>query len=168
MITSAAEFVKYFRGLRKRTAQVLAAVPPDKADWAPAPGEFTPLVIVRHLASVTETYVGIITEDRWDYSGHGPEVAHTWPEALAHLDRVTESGLARLEALPAEVLQQKRHTLEGQPISAWRFLMLMVEHEVHHRSQLATYLTLMGIEPPQMAGVKIEEIAAEIARRKKE
>jgi uncharacterized damage-inducible protein DinB len=165
MITDPKDFVKYFRGLRRRTVQVLDAVPPDKADWTPAPGEFTPVEIVRHLASVVEMYTIIIEENRWTYAGHGPELSRTWPEALAYLERTTEACLARLEALPAGVLQAKRDTMGERPVSAWRFLMLMVEHEVHHRSQLATYLTLMGIEPPQMAGLKIEEIAAEIARR---
>jgi uncharacterized damage-inducible protein DinB len=165
MITSPKEFVKYFRGLRRRTTWVLDAVPPDKADWAPAPGEFTPVEIVRHLASTVETYTTIIEENRWTYSGHGPELGRTWPEALAYLEKSTEACLARLEALPADVLREKRDTMGDRPISAWRFLTLMVEHEVHHRSQLATYLTLMGIEPPQMAGMKIEEIAAEIVRR---
>jgi uncharacterized damage-inducible protein DinB len=165
MITSPQEFVKYFRGLRRRTMRVLDAVPPDKADWTPAPGEFTPLEIVRHLASTLEMYTSIIEENRWTYAGHGPELGRTWPEALAYLEETTEACLARLEASPADVLREKRDTMGDHSASAWRFLMLMVEHEAHHRSQLATYLTLMGIEPPQMAGMKIEEIAAEIARR---
>jgi uncharacterized damage-inducible protein DinB len=36
----------------------------------------------------------------------------------------------------------------------------MVEHEVHHRSQLAAYLTQMGVEPPQIYGLTIEDIVA--------
>ncbi len=43
-------------------------------------------------------------------------------------------------------------------IKAWRILLAMAEHEVHHRSQLAVYLALMGVEPPQIYGLKIEDI----------
>ncbi len=48
--------------------------------------------------------------------------------------------------------------LEGPPVKAWRILLAMAEHEVHHRSQLAVYLALMGVEPPQIYGLKIEDI----------
>lgn len=38
--------------------------------------------------------------------------------------------------------------------------MALVEHEVHHRSQLAVYLTLLGVEPPQVYGLGIEDVIA--------
>ncbi len=38
--------------------------------------------------------------------------------------------------------------------------MALVEHEVHHHSQLSAYLALMGVPPPQIYGLTIEEIVA--------
>ena len=38
-------------------------------------------------------------------------------------------------------------------------LMAMCEHEVHHRSQLASYLTLMGIDAPDIFGLGVEDVA---------
>ena len=52
----------------------------------------------------------------------------------------------------------KREDLRGNSISAWRFLMANVEHEVHHRSQLASYFTWMGAEAPQLYGIYMEEL----------
>jgi uncharacterized damage-inducible protein DinB len=43
-------------------------------------------------------------------------------------------------------------------VKAWRLLMAMVEHEIHHRSQLADYLTIMGVDPPQIYGMGVEEV----------
>jgi uncharacterized damage-inducible protein DinB len=36
----------------------------------------------------------------------------------------------------------------------------MVEHEFHHRSQLAVYLILMGVQSPQIFGLGVEEVIA--------
>jgi len=47
-------------------------------------------------------------------------------------------------------------------VKAWRFLMAMVEHEVHHRSQLDCYLSLAGVEPPQIYGWRMEDVMAKV------
>ena len=44
------------------------------------------------------------------------------------------------------------------PVRAWRLLLAMVEHEVHHRSQLASYLTWMGLEAPDIFGLGVEDV----------
>jgi len=43
-------------------------------------------------------------------------------------------------------------------VRAWRLLLAMVEHEVHHRSQLASYLTWMGLEAPDIFGLGVEDV----------
>jgi uncharacterized damage-inducible protein DinB len=47
-------------------------------------------------------------------------------------------------------------------VSAWRFLMAMVEHEVHHRSQLDSWLALAGTEAPQLYGYRMEEVVVKV------
>ncbi|HEV8144460.1 MAG TPA: DinB family protein [Methylomirabilota bacterium] len=47
-------------------------------------------------------------------------------------------------------------------MSAWRFLMAMVEHEVHHRSQLDSWLALAGTEAPQLYGYRMEEVVVKV------
>jgi len=37
------------------------------------------------------------------------------------------------------------------------------EHEVHHRSQLASYLTWMGLEAPDIFGLGVEDVERLIA-----
>jgi uncharacterized damage-inducible protein DinB len=43
-------------------------------------------------------------------------------------------------------------------IAGWRLLMMMIEHEVHHRSQLDTYAGLNGWHPPQIFGRRWEQV----------
>ncbi|MCP4356861.1 MAG: DinB family protein, partial [Chloroflexi bacterium] len=67
-------------------------------------------------------------------------------------------AMTTLRTLSDTELYQSRPTLNSRPVKAWRLLMAMVEHEVHHRSQLAVYLALMGVESPQIYGLGIEDI----------
>ena len=44
-------------------------------------------------------------------------------------------------------------------IEAWRRVMGgLIEHEVHHRSQLCEYLSANGIEPPPLYGLHAEDL----------
>jgi uncharacterized damage-inducible protein DinB len=48
----------------------------------------------------------------------------------------------------------------GRALSGWRLLMMMLEHEVHHRSQIDTYAGLMGWPVPHIFGRSKESIDA--------
>ena len=67
---------------------------------------------------------------------------------------------ARLRTLADGALNETRPPLEpgARPVRAWRLLMAMSEHEVHHRSQLASYLTWMGLEAPDIFGLGVEDV----------
>jgi uncharacterized damage-inducible protein DinB len=68
--------------------------------------------------------------------------------------------MEQLRTLSDADLYAARPTLNGPPARAWRLLMALVEHEIHHRSQLALYLTLMGVAPPQIYGLGVEDVIA--------
>jgi uncharacterized damage-inducible protein DinB len=48
----------------------------------------------------------------------------------------------------------------GQTLSGWRLLMMMLEHEVHHRSQIDSYAGLEGWPVPDIFGRSAESIDA--------
>jgi uncharacterized damage-inducible protein DinB len=134
---------------------------PDLADWAPRPGEFSCGAIVRHLAGAERFFVTKVVEDRWtDDLDPGPplDLAAT----RARLAAVHQAERARLEAMPDARLQAAVQDLEGRAVPAWRFLMAMVEHEVHHRSQLDCWLAQAGVEPPQLYGQRMEDVVARV------
>jgi len=43
-------------------------------------------------------------------------------------------------------------------LSGWRLLMMMVEHEIHHRSQIDTYAGLQGWPVPDIYGRSAEQV----------
>jgi uncharacterized damage-inducible protein DinB len=162
MITSAAAFADYFEGVRHRTRHFVGAVPADRADWSPRPGEYTCGDIVRHLAACETMFVGAVVDGAWRYPGHEQEMAPTLQAALAHLDAGHVQATAQLRTLADGALNETRPPLEpgARPVRAWRLLLAMTEHEVHHRSQLASYLFGLGVED-------VERLTAQAAGRER-
>jgi uncharacterized damage-inducible protein DinB len=160
MIASGPGFADYFDGVRRRTRAFFDAIPADRVDWAPKSGEYTCGDIVRHVAATEAMFVGAVVDGRWHYPGHARPVAPTLAAALARLDAGHAQAAARLRGLADGVLGETRPALEpdARPVRAWRLLLAMVEHEVHHRSQLASYLTWMGLEAPDIFGLGVEDV----------
>lgn len=161
MIGSVAEFTRYWAGVRRRTWATVDRVEPARLDWAPRAGEMTCGEIVRHLAGAERFFVTKVVEDRFtDDLTPGAGLDHAQTRAL--LERVHREEMGRLAALDDGVLASPRRDLDGGTIKAWRFLMAMVEHEVHHRSQLDCYLAEMGVDAPQIFGRRFEDVAAQV------
>ncbi|MDF2629059.1 MAG: hypothetical protein K0R39_2890 [Symbiobacteriaceae bacterium] len=158
MITSTAAFVRYFESVRERTLRFIAAVPPEQMDFSPHPGKFSLGDLVRHIAATERMFVAVALDGRWAYPGHGRELASTKEEAVAYLAAGHAAAMERLHGAPDTLLNEKRPTPDGHAVSAWRILMLMAEHEVHHRSQISQYLVDLGLEPPQIFGMRLEEL----------
>ena len=160
MIQSVSGFIDYFESIRRRTVNYIQTVPADHIDWSPKAGEFTCGDIVRHLAAGESMFVGAVTVGRWTYPGHDRAIADSRDQVLTHLNDIHTAALTSLRTLDDTQLLQPRPTLNGPPVKAWRLLMAMVEHEIHHRSQLAMYLSLIGIKPPHIYGLGVEDVIA--------
>lgn len=160
MIRSIQDFITYFASLRNRTLNYARVVPVDHINWSPQEGEFTCADILRHIAAAEKMFVGVVTQGRWHYTGHSDTQSNV-EELIAHLDQTHREAMNALRLLPDSELDQSRPALEGQAqVKAWRWLMAMTEHEIHHRSQLAMYLLLLGITPPHIYGLGVEDVIA--------
>lgn len=157
--------MKYFGGVRRRTVTAVDRVTPSLADWTPRADEWTCAQIVRHLAGAERFFVTKVVEDRFtDDLDPGP--AEAWDTTRARLEKGHREQMARLATVPDARLAEKVEDLDGGRLSAWRFLMAMVEHEVHHRSQLDAWLALAGTPPPQIYGYSMEEALARAGARR--
>jgi len=161
MTASVAEFARYWDGVRRRTWAAVDRVEPRLLDWAPRAGEMTCGAIVRHLAGAERFFVTKVVDDRFT-EDLDPGAALDHAETRARLESVHRDEMARLAALDDGVLASPRRDLDGGTMKAWRFLMAMVENEVHHRSQLDSYLSLAGVEPPQIYGWRMEDVVAKV------
>ncbi|HEU4566372.1 MAG TPA: DinB family protein [Gemmatimonadaceae bacterium] len=157
-------FLDYLTSAHGRTRRVVMCIPPDELEWAPAPGRFSFGDIVRHLAGIErwmygETVRGLPSR----YPGHGRELADGFPAVLEYYDRLHAESRAIFGALDAAALAAKCETPAGTPITTWKWLRAMLEHEAHHRGQLYLMLALRGVPTPPLYGLTSEEVRARSA-----
>lgn len=153
-------FWAYFDRVRGRTLAVAQTVTPEVLEWRRAPGTFSFGDILRHLGAL-ERYM--FAENACGrpsrYPGHGEELAAGRDQVLAFLARMHEETRELLSPLSPEELQDKCVTPGGHPITVWKWLRAMVEHEAHHRGQLYILLSLRGLSGPPIFGLTSEEVA---------
>jgi len=160
-ITSAAPFTTYWEGIRGRTRRVVEVIPADRIEWAAAPGRWSFGDIVRHLAGIErDMYAENVQGRPTRYPGHGRELAEGKDAVLTYLDRKHREALEIFRSLTPEQLAAKCQTPAGTPITAWKWLRAMVEHESHHRGQLYFMLGLIGVPTPPIFGLTEEQVKA--------
>jgi uncharacterized damage-inducible protein DinB len=152
-------FVDYLGSMHARTRRVIACVPPADLEWAPGPGRFSFGDVARHLAGIERYLYAESALGRPNrYPGHGRELADGLEAVLDYYDRLHEEARAIFAALPAAALGQRVRTPMGTPITLWKWLRAMLEHEAHHRGQLYLMLGLRGVATPPLFGLTSEEV----------
>jgi uncharacterized damage-inducible protein DinB len=78
---------------------------------------------------------------------------------LPALEESFELFTSRLEGTPADWLERRVEMIDTDgTLSGWRVLMMCLEHEVHHRSQIDTYAGLHAWDVPQIYGRSAEQV----------
>lgn len=162
MITDIASYLRYFDAVHRRTVRDVAALPPAAAAWRPPAGEgeagWSIGQLVGHIAGSRLYFAGAYRGEGWLY----PESALD-PHDQAHwVPYLEESALAfrrRLEDTPDTWLGRRIAMIDTPgTLSGWRLLLMMIEHEVHHRSQIDTYAGLEGWPVPHIFERSFESI----------
>jgi uncharacterized damage-inducible protein DinB len=154
-------FLQYFGSVRERTMRVARCIPSDKLDWTYAPGKFTLGDLLRHIA-VAERFLWAETVQgrRSRYTMHGKELADGYENVLAFMERLHAESMEIFAKLSDEELQRKCKTPDDAAITTWKWLRLMVEHEIHHRGQIYLYLAILGVPTPPLYGLTSEQVRA--------
>lgn len=161
IIREAAEFVDYWRGVRQRTRRLVLLIPADRLESVPAAGRWSLGDLVRHLAAIERWMYGENVQGRPSrYPGHTQDLAHGLDQVTGYLDSMHQESCIIFGALTPEQLAGKTVTPAGTPITTFKWLRAMVEHEAHHRGQIQLLLGLLGIKTPQIFGLTEEEVLA--------
>jgi uncharacterized damage-inducible protein DinB len=179
MITDIESFLRYFDAVHKRALRDVGALPAAAVAWRPAPlrqaqgersGENAWGIgeIVRHMAGTRMYFARAYRGEGWLADWPPPvdtEDQSTW---LPALEASAAEFRRRLEGTPDEWLTRKVPLIDTEgTISGWRILLMMLEHEVHHRSQIDTYAGLEGWEPPHIYGRSAEQVGLEAERQRR-
>lgn len=154
-----ATFLDYFTKVHQRTMRVARCAPPDKLDWSFREGAFTLGDLLRHIATMKrqmflETYQGRPNQ----YAGCGKDIAPTYQEIMNLMERLQSECVEIVSAQSDDGLTRRCTTPDGASITGWKWLRSMVEHEIHHRGQIYTYLALLGVSSPPLYGLTAEQV----------
>ena len=149
----------YFAKIHQRTMRVARSIPADKVEWTYREGQFTLGDLVRHIATINRYMFAETVSGRPSrYAGCGKELANGYERVLAFAERMHGESAEILSRLTREQLNGKCVTPDGVPITTWKWLRAMVEHEVHHRGQIYLYLSLLGVATPPLYGLTSEQV----------
>jgi uncharacterized damage-inducible protein DinB len=139
------------------TRKVIGAILETKRDYKPDPNSRTALELAWHIAASDIWFLDGICNGQFNPGSDMPAEIKSVANVLAWYDKNFPAGLARLKALPAEKLAQVTDFLGFMKIPAVGYLMLLNNHAIHHRGQLATYLRPMGSKVPSIYGGSFDE-----------
>jgi uncharacterized damage-inducible protein DinB len=152
-------FLEYFNKVHQRTTRVAQCIPPDKLEWSFREGKFTLGDLVRHIAAIerymfAETAVGQPSR----YAGCGRELADGYEAVMTFRQTLHGQTIEILSRLGDAGLTAKCATPDGSKITVWKWLRLMMEHEIHHRGQIYLYLAMLEVPTPPLYGLTSEEV----------
>jgi uncharacterized damage-inducible protein DinB len=160
-ILTVGPFVDYFERVRERTLRVIKCIPDDRIEWSYKEGKFTFGDLIRHLAAIERyMYAENARLKPSRYPGHGKELAEGFTDVLEFFHRMHDESVTIFRGLSDDDLKKKCVTPGGAPITVWKWLRAMVEHEIHHRGQLYLYLAMLDIKVPPIYGLTSEEVLA--------
>ncbi len=146
------EHLERYRGV---TLQTLEMVPEDKLAWYPAVAQFSFGQQFLHIAQTEDFYSHGFFAGDWDSKRfHKPNRRLTrdlLQSKLQEVRRYTLKHLERVEPRQLDALVQVPNIPVEWPLRSW--LWYLIEHEIHHKAQLALYLRQIGLTPPFFAYV---------------
>jgi uncharacterized damage-inducible protein DinB len=163
MFTSISAFLRYFDGVNRRAMRDIAALPPDADGWTPSTGEgekaWSINKLVGHMCGSRLYFASAYRGDGW-ISPEPPDVSRQelW---LPALEASAAAFRAAVEETPDEFVDRKVPMIDSNAgLAGWRVLMMMLEHYIHHRSQIDTYAGMNGWDVPQIYNRSAETIGA--------
>jgi uncharacterized damage-inducible protein DinB len=165
MISDMTSYLRFFDSVRRRTERDVAALPSAAAAWRPPAigGETGWSIgqIVLHIGGSRLYFASAYRDEGWIWTKAeaDPHDQRTW---LPWLQASAERFAALMRETPADWLTRRIEMIDtpGQSLAGWRLLMMMLEHEVHHRSQIDAYAGLQGWPVPDIFGRSAESIDA--------
>ncbi len=146
----------------RTTATVLRAVPADRADYRPDPHAKSAIELVRHIALAENRFYETVTAGIFDLKNDLPESVVT-PVEIAEWYEARFAG--NFDLLTRATPEQLLKPVDFRGMFTWpaiRFLSLGLNHSIHHRGQLSTYLRPMGAKVPAIYGESYDSKLAKV------
>lgn len=147
-----ADFLLRWENARQYTLQIVEAMPERHFDFRPVQEEMTfgeqALHMVANIYSLTNRY---IQEDSLYKKPDTHSSVMDKQEVLNWINKAFDDASAVVANVDPRDLDTLTDFFDG-PISKRRVIMLLNDHQSHHRGQMVVYLRLKGIVPPKYMG----------------
>lgn len=146
--------IKFWReSVKPPLNQALELVSEDKLNWAPADKMISLGKLFLHISECSDWWYEEVMKGKKSTELAFADVPCPSKEKIAEHLEIHWQRLERFFAEPPEVLS-KVYKIErpGETFSLdgyWIFTHLL-EHDIHHRSQINQYLRILGITPPKI------------------
>jgi hypothetical protein len=150
-------FLKQKEATRKRTRTIYPYIPREKVNWVPVEGALPLGLMLRHIWHSESGVREVPLYDRWSYYerripeglfailGEVTDIDHE----IEMLEKTHRETMDLVAAMPFERLERE---FTNEKFSfrrkGYAILLGIIEHEVHHRAQLLTYLRILGTPVP--------------------
>lgn len=167
MGTYSALILPEFEAETASTRRVIAQVPDEKYSWKSHPKSNTMGWNVSHLVEIVGWVPGILLQTDWETHPEGGEPYRTElmasrAEALARFDEHIRAAKSVLADIDDDAMQVSWSLLaRGTPLfthsRAEVIRLFVMNHQIHHRAMLCSYLRLNDIPVPGMYGPSGDE-----------
>ncbi len=155
-------FLRYFDSVNRRAIRDIQALPGEADGWKPSTGEgekaWSINTLVGHMCGSRLYFASAYRGEGW-VTPEPPDVSRRelWVPAL---EASAVEFREQIEGTPDDWLERKVEMIDGQgALNGWRLLMMMMEHDIHHRSQIDTYAGINGWDVPDIYNRSAEHIA---------
>jgi uncharacterized damage-inducible protein DinB len=150
------------------TKRVIEAIPPDKGDYRPDAVSKSALELAWHIVATEKRFLGGIPVGVFDLAPvHRPESIKNSAGIATWFDETFAANLQKLEGLSGEQLVKMMDFRGMFQMPAVSFIQLAMNHSIHHRGQLSTYLRPMGAKVPAIYGESYDGAQARLAKEGK-
>jgi uncharacterized damage-inducible protein DinB len=150
------------------TRKVIEAIPADKADYRPDPVSKSALELAWHIAASEKRFLEAILAGEFNFAPIPRPDSVRNPAEIARWHAETfRSLLARVQNLTPEQLCRVLDFRGVLQLPAVVFFQTMLNHSIHHRGQLSTYLRPMGAKVPSIYGESYDAAEARKAAQQK-
>jgi uncharacterized damage-inducible protein DinB len=152
----ATDLIAYVGRVHGRTYEAAQCVTDELVHRRPRRGEFTFAELATHIANARLMNLGNLQGQGLHYKGHAVRPGTSRADLLRLLLRTSKKTVANLTDID---LEADVPSLTSPAMPGWnRVLGGLIEHEIHHRSQLCEYLSAAGVEPPALYGLHAEDL----------
>ena len=144
-------FVQNWERIHQQTVALMKVAPDDQYDWKTCESAMTLRELMNHFPQAEAGLAHAIVHDTMPTERPAP--INETAALIAAFDASHAAAVAQVSTLPAEKLGETitpfgpTHALTREQL-----MQALLEHEIHHRGQLYTYLRMLGAPVPPLFG----------------